>query len=296
MKKLLPLLLISTVCLLSGCETKKEKRKSTYDGTNGTSISYYGDSDALKTEIEYKNQKMDGWYKEYYKNGQLKSEIWHREGKMNGIFKEYYEDGKTKSIAYYKNDKLDSLNQIFYTDGKIKSERHYLNGRLHGKLVNYYPDGKVTLETNYLYGMQNGEEKTYYPNGKLHSVKQFSRDREEPNSQEFSEDGKAVLVERPVILIEEINTLSLNGKYTYRFRLNKPSPKDIFKLFLEEVGDNGKLNHLYVPISKQDGYYEYTFFIPKNSSVTEVFKVEAISGSTNKTAERKLNVALNNFY
>jgi len=44
--------------------------------------------------------------KEYYPNGKLKSEMRYKNDKLEGVTKGYYESGKLKAEAIFKDDKL----------------------------------------------------------------------------------------------------------------------------------------------------------------------------------------------
>ncbi|MDR2870703.1 MAG: hypothetical protein LBV04_09655 [Deferribacteraceae bacterium] len=62
------------------------------------------DDPAGKIELTYKDGKVDGYVKKYFKSGQLKSEIPFVEGKMNGLAVFYNEDGTVRSQTQYEND------------------------------------------------------------------------------------------------------------------------------------------------------------------------------------------------
>ena len=61
----------------------------------------------LKTEDTYKNDKKEGFYKTYYKNGNLCSEGAYKDNKEEGIYKKYYENGDLYLYGFYKNGRLE---------------------------------------------------------------------------------------------------------------------------------------------------------------------------------------------
>jgi antitoxin component YwqK of YwqJK toxin-antitoxin module len=291
-------MIIVCVCL-AACEKKSARKQSTYDGKDGTSINYHRNTNVIQTEIEYKNRKMDGWYKSYYKSGQLKSEILFKEGKKNGIYKEFYEDGKLQSVRFYKADKADSVYQQFDREGRIKFKSYYKNGKQDGRLTTFYPSGKIRLEAGYRDDRQEGEEEIYYENGQLKSVNYYENGILGFGGQNFSETGKPLIADDYTILVEEINQMGLNSQYIYRFRLNKPVVKAQMYLISGELRKGQSLPPFPFSLPRKSQFFEHTFYVPRYNSLTEVMTVVAIveseKGEKNITA-RKLNVSLNNFY
>ena len=57
---------------------------------------------------------------EYYPNGKLKSEMRYKNGKMEGMTKGYYDNGKLKAEAIFKDDKL--VSAVCYDESGNKIE------------------------------------------------------------------------------------------------------------------------------------------------------------------------------
>jgi len=55
--------------------------------------------------LEYKNGKIDGIRKDWYKNGQLKNERTYKNGELDGVWKVYLEDGQLKEEKTFKDGK-----------------------------------------------------------------------------------------------------------------------------------------------------------------------------------------------
>ena len=67
--------------------------------------------------------------KEWYENGQKKSEVTFKDGKINGLVTYWYENGEKKSEGTYKNGKKDGLFTWWYGNGKKEYEGTYKNGK-----------------------------------------------------------------------------------------------------------------------------------------------------------------------
>ncbi len=97
--------------------------------------------------------------KTYWENGQLKSELTYKDGKLNGRAVWYYENGEKELEAYYKDNILDGKLLRWYENGLQEVESFYKDGKLNGKAVTYNGFGYVVLEENYrndtLYGTYN---------------------------------------------------------------------------------------------------------------------------------------------
>jgi len=57
---------------------------------------------------------------EHYPNGKLKSEMRYKNGKLEGMTKGYYDNGKLKAEAIFKDDKL--VSAVCYDENGNKSE------------------------------------------------------------------------------------------------------------------------------------------------------------------------------
>ncbi len=66
-------------------------------------------------QYTYKNDILEGEYKEYYQNGNLKSEYWYSEGKLSGQYKEYYEGGQLMEEGKYINGEKYITRKYVYT-------------------------------------------------------------------------------------------------------------------------------------------------------------------------------------
>jgi protein TonB len=73
------------------------------------SLQQFFTSGAKKSEVtfsDYKNNKKDGAYRSWYRNGNPHKDIAYNEGKLDGVLKTWWENGKLKREDVYKNDTL----------------------------------------------------------------------------------------------------------------------------------------------------------------------------------------------
>ena len=61
----------------------------------------------LHLNREFETDGLDGWYEQYYENGQLQAKGTIVDGERDGIWEEYYENGQLQAKGTYKSDELD---------------------------------------------------------------------------------------------------------------------------------------------------------------------------------------------
>jgi antitoxin component YwqK of YwqJK toxin-antitoxin module len=81
----------------------------------------------LKTEFPYKDDKVNGIVKSYYKSGELQDETTFKNDKRNGVGKIYYESGELAYEVLYKDGK--AISGFFHSPNGIK--RKMTNAHLH---------------------------------------------------------------------------------------------------------------------------------------------------------------------
>ena len=59
-----------------------------------------------KSEVNYKNSKVNGWARMWYKNGNVQLEATYKNNKTHGVRTAYHENGQVFCRAKYKNGKL----------------------------------------------------------------------------------------------------------------------------------------------------------------------------------------------
>ena len=133
MKKLLLILFIIPIIGFGQSETKREyyssgKLLSIIDYTDGVrngSCKYFWDYGAwaIMSESNYKNGKLIGTSKSYYKNGRLESHGTYKHtesgvySRKDGVWKYYYDNGQLQRESIIK-DGVEAL-KFYDRDGKI---------------------------------------------------------------------------------------------------------------------------------------------------------------------------------
>ena len=143
----------------------------------------------LKEEMRYKNDLLNGYYKEYDKKGKLINATLYINGVPQNyteelatlnIKKEYYANGNVKVEGIYdiKNNK-NGLFKYFDENGKIKQSEIYLHGILlakglidkegqrQGYWEEYYENGNIKSKGKYKDGLRIDEWEYYFINKKL---------------------------------------------------------------------------------------------------------------------------------
>ena len=83
-----------------------------------------------KMTTNYKNDKEDGLYEQFYENGQLKEKGSYNNGSREGQWFKYHHKGHLIEKGYYKNGKLEGEFLIFNREGRLIKKLIYENGIL----------------------------------------------------------------------------------------------------------------------------------------------------------------------
>jgi len=123
-------------------------------------------TDRMKVNRRDKSNLKQGVWVEFHPNGKIKQEGTYKDDKKNGYFKDYTENGDLIRVVKYVNDvaqtdaaeiqKLQVQNE-YYPDGKIRSTTMYRDGVPEGVKREFNPDGQVTKSVEYHEGAIIGE-------------------------------------------------------------------------------------------------------------------------------------------
>ena len=161
----------------------------------GKYIEYYKNGQ-IKVQGNYKEDKRDGEFKAFLRNGKSAGSVFYKDGKIikstlvkamkdNASFspvtdiyykledshtlrKVDYENGLLKTYFIYNKDGIpDGESVEYYEEGSIESIVHFRNNIVEGLTITYYENGNIDEEVNYKNNKMNGEAKSYDENGKL---------------------------------------------------------------------------------------------------------------------------------
>jgi antitoxin component YwqK of YwqJK toxin-antitoxin module len=150
----------------------------------------------LKSEVVYKDNKKNGYLKEYAENGDLLKIAKYVDDEVQPeaveiqkleVQNEYYPDGKIRIRAMFRNGIPEGIKREYSADGNVEKAYLYKNGVIIGEGIvkedgnrdghwkDFYPDGALKAEGNYDNGKQIGEWLYYHSNGKIEQSGKFNR-------------------------------------------------------------------------------------------------------------------------
>lgn len=164
----------------------------------------------LKKEMNYKNDTLNGYYKEYETSGKVKNIILYKMGRIVDpdeikepveLKKEYFEDGSLKSEGRYVEDKpVGEHKKYDKKTGRAEAKIYDMNGNLMqegllgeegktGEWRLYYSSGELKAKGMYENGKREGEWVFYYPEGMVEQRGRYRKGREEGEWAWFFQDG-----------------------------------------------------------------------------------------------------------
>ena len=93
---------------------------------DGNSITYFSESKIKKNHIKprlirtYKDDKLHGYFEEYWENGYLKARSQFKFGIKQGLEKVCFDDGQIETLASVKNGKGEGLFRFWKKDGSLE--------------------------------------------------------------------------------------------------------------------------------------------------------------------------------
>ncbi len=173
-----------------------------------------------------KNELKQGVWKDYFSNQRLQTEMRYKNNKLNGYVKQYNRQGKLESATLYLNGKEQKdesnivdfdINTIYYSKGTPKSTSFYNKaGERDGVSTFYNKDGSVfateIYKKGYLLkkgiidanGLYQGDCEEYYLNGRLKSKGLYKEGKKYGKWEYYFKTGK----------IEQKGFYDINGRFS----------------------------------------------------------------------------------
>ena len=150
----------------------------------------------LSQEGTYKDDKKNGYFKDYAENGDLLKITKYIDDVIQPdaveiqkleVQNEYYPDGTVKSTSMYRNGIPEGIRKDFTPEGKIEKATEYRNGAIIGEGIvledgskdgpwkEYYSDGSLRAEGKYDAGKPTGEWKYYPPERKIEQTGKYNK-------------------------------------------------------------------------------------------------------------------------
>jgi antitoxin component YwqK of YwqJK toxin-antitoxin module len=99
--------------------------------TNGQAVSFYENGHPM-LEQSFTNDKLDGPYKQWWRNGQLRYLFFYKDDQYVGTQKVFFENGKLREEANYTAGKLDGLQRVWDGNGQLVSNYTIRNNKIYG--------------------------------------------------------------------------------------------------------------------------------------------------------------------
>lgn len=172
---------------------------------------------ALKQEVTYSDDKMNGYLKEYslagsllnttkYINGALQTDV--PELAKLDVKTEYHNNGQVKFTRTYKDEVAEGIHREFSPEGRVIGAKVYVEGvltaegildtagRQQGIWKEFHPDGKLKSLGEYVNSKRVGEWVFYHPNEKIEQKGKYDRKGKAQGSWKwFYESGNLLLEE-----------------------------------------------------------------------------------------------------
>ncbi len=150
-------------------------------------------------EVRYERQiarfsdnhfEADGFYREYYRNGQLFAEGQYRRGRQNGEWTYYHENGQLDRKVTFEAGLPEGQVDVYRDDGTLSAKRSFANGKRSGEWTVYDDTGEMKLrEEHYRDGKPDGQWQSWYPSGQLERQVPFKDGDRHGVANEWNEDG-----------------------------------------------------------------------------------------------------------
>jgi antitoxin component YwqK of YwqJK toxin-antitoxin module len=155
----------------------------------------FWDNGKIKQEGFYRDDKKDGYFKDYTENGDLVNVFKYvmdekqpdaTEIKKLDVTNNYFSSGKIKSSGTFRDGIPEGIYREYDTTGHIVKSLFYQNGNITGEGIfledgtkdgpwkEFYADHVLKSQGEYNDGKQVGEWKFYYPDGKMEQDGKFS--------------------------------------------------------------------------------------------------------------------------
>lgn len=157
---------------------------------------FFYDNGLVKLDGVYKDDRKNGYFKEYDEKGQLlsvKKFVNDTEEKevpeltSLSVKTDYYSSGKIKTVASYDGDTPEGVRREYNEEGKITASYIFRKGNMVGEGIvdeegnrdgpwkEFYPDGTLRSAGTYDKGIKTGEWKYYYANGKIEQQGKYTK-------------------------------------------------------------------------------------------------------------------------
>lgn len=265
---------------------------------------FFNEFGQILSELNYKNNELDGVQHYNYPNLQKSDEVTYVNGKKNGPFKNYYWNGALKLEGSFLNDEnhgihtsyypnggklcefnlshgvSDGKNTCYWPNGTKKSEYTYVNGKAEGPGFMYNEVGDIVREAQFANDFFDGKVTIYFDGKQVKSSVEYKNGEESNNSQEYyanNQISKESFYKNGVI--SELKSYDASGKLlTHNLYDNKGKITESRNYtndeipFITEIYKNDKINKILLYYPNPESPQEIN---PKNAQL-EVRNVDGV--------------------
>ncbi len=200
--KLNPVIGIIIVSLIAGaCKTTPQEKKP--GAVKEGIIKEYWDDKSLKGTGPVKNGEKNGKWTLYHKGtGEKLAEGNYVNNKQEGPWVFFYKNGKKSTEGVFSEEQKTGEWLGYHETGELMWKANFVIkektesgftmkiGGIEGIKISYFKNGKVWKEEEFHDGVKNGRSQEYYEDGKPKEISWFKNNEKDGRSNEWYESGK----------------------------------------------------------------------------------------------------------
>ena len=162
------------------------------NGQKSGKTTFVSSENIVLSEIEYKDDIIDGEVRQYYPSGKILSLLEYKAGKQDGKFITYFENGIIQTQSEYKDGLQCGHFKGFDDFGDLISECEYVNGQKSGKSLIYYSksQGRGIYELSFFEnGLLSGDKVTFYPTGEIMTLTPYKEGKAQGYTKIYDKSG-----------------------------------------------------------------------------------------------------------
>ena len=195
--------------------------------------------DSLQTIVScsgtYIDNKRQGVWTEYYRNGNRRSEISYQDNHKYGLMKSFYENGNLAEEGYWDGQHWVGSYKYYFASGKLAYDWNYGDeGNRVGEQSYYYENGQLMRLGTWVDGYADGLMAEYYDSGNLRCESQWKMGRVDGIMQEYYNSG------------------SLRGRWVYNEGVLDETASKTYRDRVEQPTDGGKDSSQVTPVNPEN--------------------------------------------
>ncbi len=241
-RKLALLFVLSLIALKGMAQTDMLFRGERVNVTDLDSMKqgkWYYFYDSLQTIVSctgtYVDNKRQGVWTEYYRNGNRRSEISYQDNHKYGLMKSFYENGNIAEEGYWDGQHWVGGYKYYFANGQVAYNWNYGDeGNRVGEQSYYYDNGQTMRLGTWVDGYADGLVTEYYDSGNLRSESQWKMGRVDGIMKEYYVSG------------------SLSASRVFRDGVYDEAASRTYRDRVEQPTDSGKDSTQVVPVNPEN--------------------------------------------